>query len=150
MLVQQVPTWIPQASPTVYTLDLVDSAHPLQIPCLAPASVLQLLQAHRIHLGWNEAASLVTPDRRLGLEDLLTPCLGSVVLETHPGSEHRPDPLPSILVSITHEGVHSTDFLQRGRFIFELLRQYDIHSVIYLADDDGKLYMVLTTGCGNY
>ena len=140
MLVQQVPTWIPQAPSTVFTLDLVDSAHPLQIPCLAPASVLQLLQAHRIHLGWNEAASLVTLDQRLGLEDLLTPCLGPVVLETHPGSEHRPDPLPNILVSITHEGAHRTDFLQRGQFIFELLRQHDIHSVIYLVDDDGKLY----------
>eukprot|EP00435_Cladocopium_sp_Y103_P037958 s173_g10.t1 len=141
-LLKQTATLFQATSiPPQQALKLIDSQGEV-LHVLSPTmrTVGQLLRAHRIILGWNESGSLNLDGRSLSLAQVLDSFTGPYLLETAPGPHNRPRPSGPIMIGLTHEGHFQALTLPAGGFIFQALRDLDIHDVNFLVDEKGKIY----------
>ena len=100
----------------------------------------QLLAAHRICLEWNEAGGITRDGRHLPLHQLMDLTTEPYMLISAAGPLERSKPEGLVMIAIVHLGQLDVLFLHAGQFIFQALRDHEIHDVNFLVDDEGKIY----------
>eukprot|EP00435_Cladocopium_sp_Y103_P055969 s825_g18.t1 len=115
-----------------------DDGTELVIASPLSTTAAQLLQAHRIVLGWNQAVGLSRDGHSLALDQPLDS--GSYGLHVLPGPSTRSHPPSRLVIPLHHQHEHHLVILCGGQFLFEALADLGIHSVNFLVDDNGKLY----------
>ena len=126
-------TWVNHAPSTVFTLDLVDTDHPFRLHAWLWPLCSSCFKHIAFTLGGMKLPVLPLQINDLDWTTCWRPASAPLDLQTHSSSAHRPEPPSSILVSLTHEGSFNEGTSSSNFF------ENDIHFVIYLVNDDGKL-----------
>ena len=98
----------------------------------------RLIQAEKCCLEWGESLSLQTANGTL-IQDGIKLGTGPYRMTSNAKRQRREKPQEFILVTITHHGVIWVDSVPAGTFIFQILRQHELH-LVSLIDDFGVIY----------
>eukprot|EP00435_Cladocopium_sp_Y103_P061470 s241_g23.t1 len=141
LLCQALPTF--GAPVSSLELDLTSFGAPLGLRLHHSSStVLQLLQAERISLAWNEGGDLWQDAVRLPFaESLQLHCGHSLHLQCHAGPPNRLKPDQPIVIAIHHGDFHQAHIVQPGCFLFELLAEMGLPLVRRAITLQGRILM---------
>ena len=112
----------------------------LHVVSFSSATVGELLAAHRIQLSWGHKLQLCSADGIRLPDELPLHGPGPYLLEELPKKMRRETPEGVVAIGILHRGSLAFTFLEPGQFLFEALRNLNIHSVNFLRDSGGRIY----------
>ena len=140
LVCQAAPRFRPAYPAARQWLHIIDDTEDWWLPCTLDCTVLQLLQASRMTLRWNEAGCLLQNGSRLALDQLLDGSAGPIHLQRSAGPIARAPPAAQLLISIQHFNHQQVHILHGGQFLFEAMRNQGIDLFTQLLDEQGQVH----------
>ena len=127
-----------ESLPIQISIDDADG-NPLHLCSAHSFTVGQLLNAERINLQWNFAGGVTQSGIFLPMDQLMDQITGPSTLNCEEGQVPRLMPTGQIMIAIIHHTDYFVAMLCPGQFLFEALRELDLHCN-FLIDNQGKIY----------
>ncbi|CAK9024918.1 unnamed protein product [Durusdinium trenchii] len=136
--IRQTVPWAYPERPRMLKVEALDGSL-LYILKEGMVTVGQLLKAESISLGWGETMCCHSMHGQMSQDTVIDEEI-PVQLWSHPKRQAKPQPAGLVAVGIQHDNQLYISCVPYGSFMFEALAEHSLHMVLWLVDEDGRVY----------